>query len=464
MEESKSNYIKLDDNLSENNNAHLEPLIEEEQLLTDLSITIYSDVIDNSHTIWRLKVMGGYLKRSWMIALIYHILNISFAAWTFTREDLNWCDQFKITLFAIQLGSAALYFVAFRAFRYGQDNYMNQNKKNDDQHDEYYIDIRKKLQKTYKPPHKLIYAIIIFFYALTFGSGIGSWIESKYADQIKQESGQRARAIFQLILYVFDFFKWAQTTMIVLIIYGFLNTFSDRMQAFKTQIKDKHTNSDNNRLSSKHGHRVKSTNVSTVSSTFQPRNNPKPLIKFEHLNHIEFMKQYYKLTDPFKHVLGIFHTFITIFGVFNVIVWLLFVWTVSIAYTDATQACTDQDLIWFFVHYTAEIALYFSLWFILLWKLNRNHSEIGEYRKDFISRVVPNVRRDEYGNDHTIQLFLTNHARIISFLDEQLENDSPFAIFGSITPTASTGLLLFTSVLIPMSLSIWELVDEVMDN
>ena len=312
--------------------------------------------------------------------------------------------------------------------------------------------ISKKNYKNNKSPSVVICVIICIFFVVTFVSGIGSWFQGPYVGIIKDgDATKQFRAVSQLILYILDLYKWTQTTIIVVVIYGFLNTFADAMQVFRNKIKNKHaSNSSPSRHKSKNPRSISSQ----ITSAFLPQNNPKPLMEFKSLDHAEFIKGYFKLTDPFRHVLTVFHAFITIFGVFIITVWSLFVWTVTISYLKASgdECKKGKALIFFYIHYIVEIALYFALWFILLWKLNRNHSEIANYKNDFVSRVVPTANRNvDKNNDMDKMMFLADHARIVSFLEDQINHQSPFAIFGCITPTAGTGLVLFTSVLLPLS-------------
>ena len=163
---------------------------------------------------------------------------------------------------------------------------------------------------------------------------------------------------------------------------------------------------------------------------------------------------------PFAVVIyRVFHGFILSFGLINFVIWFLYVWTISEAYTDGSTACTGSrdNSVYFFSHYVAEILLYFGLWDILIYKLNRNHSLIDKYKTEIVSKYVPNFSKN--GDNETERLlFLSNHDRIVTFLEVQLEKKSPFAIFGYFTPTTRKLVLLFSSVLIPMSFGIWNFV------
>ena len=322
------------------------------------------------------------------------------------------------------------------------------------QHKNQYVNIKRKLEKTHKSPEKWILWVITTLYVFTFGSAIFTWIDTIFlAKTIKITE---PRAILQLILYFLDIYKWIQITMITLIIYGFLNTFSDQMTIFQSELSIK---MQEERYTKQHmTHRGKSTNTSLKSamtnttaatSAYRPENNPNPEITFKRLDHGQFVKQYNKMTDKFRYVLSIFQIFITMFGIFNIIVWSLLVWTVSKATDSSDSQCEHQGIVPFYIHYATEIALYFGLWFIILYKFNRNHAEIAKYKIKFQTRVVP---EDNGGID------LDKHKHIVLFLESQLGKNSPFVIFGCITPTMSKGIGLFTSFLIPMTLGIYDFV------
>ena len=135
MDESKTGYLQIVDDACHDSGVHHDSFI-------------LVNVEDHSSQIWKLKLYGGYLKYSWILALIYHLANISFAAWLFKRNSVEWCPQFKISIFAIQFGSAILYLVSYRALRFGKDiTSISNSKKLHDQNNIVYVDIKKKLQK-----------------------------------------------------------------------------------------------------------------------------------------------------------------------------------------------------------------------------------------------------------------------------------------------------------------------------
>eukprot|EP01084_Bolivina_argentea_P209488 356825_1 len=363
----------------------------------DDSSDVWKDSMNEMHTkeqLKKLKRIGGYLNIWYcIIAVIYHIFNISFAIWTFAIHELHWCPQFKITLLAIQIGSALLYlcgYYALNPWRCSCCVPKNMNIR--------YVDARNKLNKTNKTLNCQKNCCMIFMlsmgYIVTFGLGIAAWSETIFGSHLLKNDAKRAW--FQLAFYILDLFKWTQITTIVFIIYGFLNTFEDKLTTFQTQLELKmriaNSNRNKNNVTqvdttinkrSKH----KSINISVNSagtSTFHPENNPNPTIEFERLNHVWFIKKYFHLVDPYKYVLRIFYYFITAFGVVIVIIFLLYVWTLSIAWNTETKACTDKNVIYFFLHYVAEIVLYFGLWGILLYKLNRNHAWIEKYNTQYL--------------------------------------------------------------------------------
>ena len=353
-----------------------------------------------------------------------------------------------MTLFIIQIGSFLLYCIAFYALNYSK------------QHDNPYVIIKRKLQKTYKSPENWVWCIIVILYVLAFGSAIFTWIETYVTQtkpdtlslyQAKDNDALWVRAVMQIILYVLDIFKWLQITMISWIIYGFLNTFSDQIYNFESQLALKMQQTEYQKYAEHRGNLNNVSGISAVTTAFRPDNNPNPLISFNKLDHGIFMMDYNTMTDKFKHVLSIFQIFITMFGVFNIIVWSLLVWTVSETFYADSSVCGYNGIYPFYIHHATEIALYFALWFIILYKFNRNHSMIEEYKIKCQTRVVPK-EKDERLNSNDFD----RKREIISFLESQLGNNSPFVVFGCITPTISKGVGLFTSFLIPITVGIVE--------
>ena len=84
----------------------------------------------------------------------------------------------------------------------------------------------------------------------------------------------------------------------------------------------------------------------------------------------------------------------------------------------------------------SEICLYFGLWLVLLFKLNRCHNEIQQFKSDFISECD-----GEPDKMHAIK----------DFLENEIESRSPFAIIGQLNPTSGRLLALFLSFFVPMT-------------
>lgn len=165
---------------------------------------------DNSNTVRYMKMFGGYLKTKqcpytiFLIFVLYHILNIIFVALLINDSTLDeevFCDQFKAVLIAIQIISLLLYLVGFWSLNFNKSK--NKRKTN----------INKILQSKYKAAPWIFVKFFIYGFM-----GTTDVFEEKHGYQY----------YVQIIVYVCDIFKWMQAVMLVLIIYGFLNTFPDR--------------------------------------------------------------------------------------------------------------------------------------------------------------------------------------------------------------------------------------------
>merc|ERR1712154_37903 len=111
--------------------------------------------------------------------------------------------------------------------------------------------------------------------------------------------------------------------------------------------------------------------------------------QYTRLDTRKFKEKYKKNVIKYKELVHAFRPFIVTFCVCNCIMWLMSLLTVCIHMSTKTnwieEECASNALIWFFIHYMSEIVLYFGLWLVLLFKLNRNHAEIQRFKSDFIS-------------------------------------------------------------------------------
>ena len=172
---------------------------------------------------WIIKLFGGYLNYSWVwwLCVSYHVLNVAFAAWTFdpsilanhTKKSKIFCWEFVTTLFIIQVQAFTLYLIAYRK--------LNSN--------QYTID--NSLERRFKIPCcSWITPLIMIPFLVCIVSAIVTWAEFK-------DLYDAIRYWPQLIFFIFDMFKWGQAIIMILIIYGYLNTLSDALENFKQNLE-----------------------------------------------------------------------------------------------------------------------------------------------------------------------------------------------------------------------------------
>lgn len=99
---------------------------------------------------------------------------------------------------------------------------------------------------------------------------------------------------------------------------------------------------------------------------------------------------------------------------------------------------TDDILVPFFIHYASEIFLYFLIWCIILYKLNRNHCLLNQYRNDFNAKVAMKSQ---------------DKQMILTFLKLKLSEESPFRVYG-FQPSTRAIAALFGSLFLPLTVYI----------
>ena len=364
-----------------------------------------TNVSSDTRIIWILRLLGGYEK--WFIfqggiqllVFIYHLSNITFAITTlfskgsksnFTKGPLH-CPEYQITLLFIQLQAAALYIVGYKS--------LNSTT----------CDIDNVLQRRFKIPQCkcgsiIVWSIVSLLFLFCVASGI------IFLSQTKSDFWL-ARYYCQLILYILDMFKWAQTITMVLIIVGLLNTFPKELDVFETKIKKRMKGID-----FRAAHKNESDTMTSGISKDSVRKPPVEMCKFgKDFDVNTFKMEFNQFTKGYETPMKQFHAYIVTFCICVTLMALLMGLTFIIVVSTDKQCNKNSDLMFFLIHHTSEILLYFVLWLIILIKLNRNHMLLKKYETDFILYVAMDSQ------DSTM---------VSLFLKTKLEEESPFSIYG----------------------------------
>eukprot|EP01084_Bolivina_argentea_P157705 274796_1 len=325
-----------------------------------------------TRVVWYMRLIGGFAESKWCLfpVILYHLINIAFAVWTFlpssvvNKENKLFCREFQITIFAIQIQSFILYIIGYYSLNYKDiDNILD-----------------RALEGRFKSP-KWMYIFIIIPFSVCIVSALVSWSESKhYYNHI--------RYYLQFILYIFDMFKWNQIIMIVSIIFGFLNTFPEEIHKFENKIK-KYAK----QYKGKFDHKLKiiakkkqNISIITTDSNDTALSPPCDMIQFgedidSEFDTNKFKLKYNQFTKGYDQIMKQFHLFIVVFCLCIMIMWGLLLFTIVISFSKKNSHCSSTNtLMSFFIHYASEIFLYFVIWSVIIGKLNRNHSVLKKYR------------------------------------------------------------------------------------
>ena len=138
-------------------------------------------------SLWYMKLIGGYIANITVIPIliiIYHVLNVAFAAWTLSpnillNEEHKFCIEFELTILAIQINAFILYLIAFYSLNHKDP-----------------IAINNTLERRFKNPSWILMIIIMIPFTICIVSALCSWIQWKVHYRV-------TRYYLQLVLYIF---------------------------------------------------------------------------------------------------------------------------------------------------------------------------------------------------------------------------------------------------------------------
>lgn len=174
------------------------------------------------------------------------------------------------------------------------------------------------------------------------------------------------------------------------------------------------------------------------------------MYKYDNFDHCEFMEEYHLMTDYYIIILNQFHYYIVTFCGLSLIMIACLIWVMVVTYDDNDQCTRKRDLTMFHIHHVSEVLLYFILWFCILWKLNRNHILIQDYKYSFSLNVA--IKNPSNSHEKLI---------IIDFLNTVIDGRSPFAIFGRVNPTNERVIALFTVIVLPAFWYVYRFVEDI---
>eukprot|EP01084_Bolivina_argentea_P194597 333904_1 len=208
--------------------------------------------------------------------------------------------------------------------------------------------------------------------------------------------------LYHLVVEVSDLLRYWPSSAVVLLLYGFLDTFYFKIDDFNTKKLD-----------------------------FS-------VLKYDNYDHVEFMTRFNNMTEKYRIVLANYSGFIVVFFIDVLFLWATMFISIILDYyhSDCSYATIE------YVHYFAETMFYCLLWTVMIYKLHICHAQIVSYKHNF------DVKVGITNNSNAIQKLL-----IKNYLDTIIQHRSPFAFFG-IKPDTKTIVIVFSSVLLPATTQI----------
>lgn len=213
--------------------------------------------------------------------------------------------------------------------------------------------------------------------------------------------------IFKFFVECSDILRYWPSTAVVLLLYGFLDTFS-----FKVE-----------------------------HSTTRDGRRDFSVVEMDNWNHVQFMKDFQRLTVKYRTVVSKFQWFLMVFLFDVLLLWALMVMSIVLDFFG-------MDCVYFaieYTHYLTETMFYCLLWSLPIWKLHRCYEKLLSFKHDFIAKIGITER------ENMIQKLL-----IVQYLEVMTESRSPFRIAG-VNPGKKTVRAIVISITLPVLVQLFKL-------